>query len=385
MFQSQRIIEDLKNNIFRMDKMILSIVYALVTISTIFVYSATRQNGMVVKNILWIVIGTILMFIIASFDYKHIKLYIWHIYGIGAVLLLLVRFAGKKTLGAQRWIALGPFQLQPSEFVKVIIILIIAYWIVEKYKNGINNLKDIIGSILPALPLILLILIQPDLGTTLITISAFLFMIFLYDANMKPIWIIGIVVMLSVYPVYRFVLSSYQRDRVETFLHPEKDKKGSGWHVIQSKISVGAGGVLGKGVLQGSQSRLEFLPEAQTDFIFSVLSEEMGFFGSTLVLLLYFGLIYDIMRIARIIQDSFGRLILYGLAGVIFMHVIVNVGMTIGLVPVTGKPLLFMSYGGSSIFVSMFALGIVYNVIRALYKQEMGDELDEINEVEYMM
>ena len=385
MFQSQRIIEDLKNNIFRMDKMILSIVYALVTISTIFVYSATRQNGMVVKNILWIVIGTILMFIIAAFDYRHIKLYIWHIYGIGAVLLLLVRFAGKKTLGAQRWIALGPFQLQPSEFVKVIIILIIAYWIVEKYKNGINNLKDIVGSILPAMPLILLILIQPDLGTTLITISAFLFMIFLYDANMKPIWIIGIVVMLSVYPVYRFVLSSYQRDRVETFLHPEKDKKGSGWHVIQSKISVGAGGVLGKGVLQGSQSRLEFLPEAQTDFIFSVLSEEMGFFGSTLVLLLYFGLIYDIMRIARIIQDSFGRLILYGLAGVIFMHVIVNVGMTIGLVPVTGKPLLFMSYGGSSIFVSMFALGIVYNVIRALYKQEMGDELDEINEVEYMM
>ena len=362
MFQSQRIIEDLKNNIFRMDKMILLIVYALVTISTVFVYSATRQSGMVGKNILWIVIGTILMFITAAFDYRHIKLYIWHIYGIGAILLLLVRFAGKKTLGAQRWIALGPFQLQPSEFVKVIIILVIAYWIVEKYKNGINNLKDIVGSILPAMPLILLILIQPDLGTTLITISAFLFMIFLYEANMKPIWIIGIVVMLSVYPVYRFVLSSYQRDRVETFLHPEKDKKGSGWHVIQSKISVGAGGALGKGVLQGSQSRLEFLPEAQTDFIFSVLSEEMGFFGSTLVLLLYFGLILEIMRITRIIQDSFGRLILYGLAGVIFMHVVVNVGMTIGLVPVTGKPLLFMSYGGSSFLASFIIIGIVESI-----------------------
>ena len=131
MFQSQRIIEDLKNNIFRMDKMILLIVYALVTISTVFVYSATRQSGMVGKNILWIVIGTILMFIIAAFDYRHIKLYIWHIYGIGAILLLLVRFAGKKTLGAQRWIALGPFQLQPSEFVKVIIILVIAYWIIK--------------------------------------------------------------------------------------------------------------------------------------------------------------------------------------------------------------------------------------------------------------
>ena len=179
---------------------------------------------------------------------------------------------------------------------------------------------------------------------------------------MKPIWIIGIVLMLSVYPIYKFVLSDYQRTRVETFLHPETDRKGSGWHVIQSKISVGAGGFLGKGVLQGSQSRLEFLPEAQTDFIFSVLSEEMGFVGSSLVLLLYFALILEIMRISRIIQDDFGRLILYGMAGVIFMHVVVNVGMTIGLVPVTGKPLLLMSYGGSSFLASFIMIGIIESI-----------------------
>ena len=363
MFQNQKLmIEEIKNNIFRMDKMILLIVYALVTISTVFVYSATRQTGMVVKNILWVVVGSVLVLLLSYMDYKNLKRYIWHIYGIGVTLLLIVRFAGKKTLGAQRWIAIGPFQLQPSEFVKVGIIIIIAYWIVTKYKDGINNLQDIIGSILPAMPLILLVLIQPDLGTTLITVSAFLFMIFLYGADMKPIWIIGLVVLLSVYPVYRFVLSSYQRTRVETFLHPETDRKGSGWHVIQSKISVGAGGALGKGVLQGSQSRLEFLPEAQTDFIFSVLSEELGFLGSSLVLLLYFGLIYEIMRISRIIQDDFGRLLLYGMAAVIFMHVIVNVGMTIGLVPVTGKPLLFMSYGGSSFLASFIMIGIVESV-----------------------
>ena len=363
MFRNQKLmIEEIKNNIFRMDKMILLIVYALVTISTVFVYSATRQTGMVVKNILWVVVGSVLVLLLSYMDYKNLKRYIWHIYGIGVTLLLIVRFAGKKTLGAQRWIAIGPFQLQPSEFVKVGIIIIIAYWIVTKYKDGINNLQDIIGSILPAMPLILLVLIQPDLGTTLITVSAFLFMIFLYGADMKPIWIIGLVVLLSVYPVYRFVLSSYQRTRVETFLHPETDRKGSGWHVIQSKISVGAGGALGKGVLQGSQSRLEFLPEAQTDFIFSVLSEELGFLGSSLVLLLYLGLIYEIMRISRIIQDDFGRLLLYGMAAVIFMHVIVNVGMTIGLVPVTGKPLLFMSYGGSSFLASFIMIGIVESV-----------------------
>ncbi len=362
MFQNQRLIDQIKNNIFRMDKMILLIVYALVTISTVFVYSATRQNGMVIKNILWIAIGSALVFVLAAIDYKIVKRYIWHIYGIGAALLLLVRFAGKKTLGAQRWISIGPFQLQPSEFVKISIIIIIAYWIVTRYKNGINNLVDIIGSILPVLPLILLILIQPDLGTTLITVSTFLFMIFLYDANMKPIWIIIVVVVLSVYPIYQFVLDDYQKTRVTTFLNPELDKRGSGYHVTQSKISVGAGGVLGKGVLQGSQSRLEFLPEAQTDFIFSVLSEELGFVGSSLVLLLYFGLIYEIMRIARIIQDDFGKLILYGFSGVIFMHVIVNVGMTIGLVPVTGKPLLFMSYGGSSFLASFIMIGIVESI-----------------------
>ena len=362
MFQNQRLIDQIKNNIFRMDKMILLIVYALVTISTVFVYSATRQNGMVIKNILWIAIGSALVFVLAAIDYKIVKRYIWHIYGIGAALLLLVRFAGKKTLGAQRWISIGPFQLQPSEFVKISIIIIIAYWIVTRYKNGINNLVDIIGSILPVLPLILLILIQPDLGTTLITVSTFLFMIFLYDANMKPIWIIIVVVVLSVYPIYQFVLDDYQKTRVTTFLNPELDKRGSGYHVTQSKISVGAGGVRGKGVLQGSQSRLEFLPEAQTDFIFSVLSEELGFVGSTLVLLLYFGLIYEIIRIARIIQDDFGKLILYGFSGVIFMHVIVNVGMTIGLVPVTGKPLLFMSYGGSSFLASFIMIGIVESI-----------------------
>jgi len=195
-----------------------------------------------------------------------------------------------------------------------------------------------------------------------ITVCSFVFMIFLYGADMKPIWIIGIIVLLSIYPIYRFVLSDYQRTRVETFLDPEKDSRGSGWHVTQSKISVGAGGLYGKGVLQGSQSRLEFLPEPQTDFIFSVVSEETGFIGSTLVILLYFLLILNIMRISKLTQDRFARLILYGISGIFFMHVIVNIGMTIGLVPVTGKPLLFLSYGGSSFLSSFIMIGLVESI-----------------------
>ena len=179
---------------------------------------------------------------------------------------------------------------------------------------------------------------------------------------MKPIWLIGFLVVVSLYPVYKFVLSDYQRTRVTTFLNPEADVQGSGWHVTQSKISVGAGGFTGAGVFQGSQSRLEFLPEAQTDFIFSVISEEWGFVGSTGVILLYFLLIFEIMQVSSFIHDQFGKLILYGISGIFFMHVIVNIGMTIGVVPVTGKPLLFMSYGGSSFLAAFIMIGLVESI-----------------------
>lgn len=362
MFQNQRIAEIIKTNLLIANKVLLIYVYALVTISTIFVYSATRNVRFVTQNLLWISIGSILLIILSFIDYRILNKNVWKIYSFSVLLLLLVRFVGKKTLGAQRWLKIGPFQLQPSEFVKIAIIVIIAYWIVERYKNGINNLKDIVGSILPVCPLLLLILSQPDLGTTLITVTAFFAMIFLYGANMKPIWIIAIVVLLSLYPVYKFVLSDYQRTRVTTFLNPEKDSKGSGWHVTQSKISVGAGGITGTGILQGSQSRLEFLPEAQTDFIFSVIAEETGFIGATFVILLYFLLIFEIMKTSLVVYDPFGKLILYGISGIFFMHVVVNIGMTIGLVPVTGKPLLFMSYGGSSFLSSFIMIGLVESI-----------------------
>ncbi len=362
MFRNQRLMEKIKSNLVRMDKMLLFFVYSLVTISTIFVYSATREQRYVIQNLIWIALGTVLLFLLTFFDYRDYKKYIRHIYGFSILLLVLVRLVGKKNLGAQRWLKIGPFQLQPSEFVKIAIVITLAYWIVSRYKKGINSFKDIAGSFFPAVPLLLLILIQPDLGTTLIATASYIFMIFLYGADMKPIWIIGIVLLLSVYPVYKYVLDDYQRTRVETFLNPEKDVRGNGWHVTQSKISIGSGGAFGKGVLKGSQSRLEFLPEPQTDFIFSVVSEEMGFLGSTIVLLLYFFLILNIMRISRMVHDTFGKLILYGICGIFFMHAVVNIGMTIGLVPVTGKPLLFLSYGGSSFLSSFIMIGIVESI-----------------------
>ena len=364
MFGNFNFINTIKFNAYKIDKQLLVISYLLTLISTIFVYSATRSIKYIILNTMWIVIGTITMMSISFFDYKKLKNYLWQLYGIGIILMLLVRIVGKKTLGAQRWIKLGPITIQPSEFVKIIIIIILAYWITSRFKRGIRSLKDLMMAFLPAIPLLILILAQPDLGTTLIVTFSFGCMVFLYKTN--PVLIAGIMITIllifGTYPLYRPLLSDYQQKRVETFLNPEQDKQGGGWQVTQSKISVGAGGFIGSGIFKGSQSRLEFLPEAQTDFIFSIISEETGFLGSSIVLGLYFWLIYSLIKISKKIDDDFGKLLLYGIAGIFLFHVLINVGMTLGLAPVTGKPLLLLSYGGSSFLSSFMLIGLAESV-----------------------
>ena len=364
MFGNFNFINTIKFNAYKIDKQLLVISYLLTLISTIFVYSATRSIKYIILNTMWIVIGTITMMSISFFDYKKLKNYLWQLYGIGIILMLLVRIIGKKTLGAQRWIKLGPITIQPSEFVKIIIIIILAYWITSKFKHGIRNLKDLVMAFLPVTPLLILILAQPDLGTTLIVTFSYGCMIFLYKTN--PLLIAGIIISIllifGTYPLYKPLLSDYQQKRVETFLNPEQDKQGGGWQVTQSKISVGAGGFIGTGIFKGSQSRLEFLPEAQTDFIFSIISEETGFLGSSIVLGFYFWLIYSLIRISKKVDDDFGKLLLYGIAGIFLFHVLINVGMTLGLAPVTGKPLLLLSYGGSSFLSSFMLIGLAESV-----------------------
>lgn len=364
MFGNFNFINTIKFNAYKIDKQLLVISYLLTLISTIFVYSATRSIKYIILNTMWIIIGTITMMSISFFDYKKLKNYLWQLYGIGIILMLLVRIIGKKTLGAQRWIKLGPITIQPSEFVKIIIIILLAYWITSKFKHGIRNLKDLVMAFLPVTPLLILILAQPDLGTTLIVTFSYGCMIFLYKTN--PLLIAGIIISIllifGTYPLYKPLLSDYQQKRVETFLNPEQDKQGGGWQVTQSKISVGAGGFIGTGIFKGSQSRLEFLPEAQTDFIFSIISEETGFLGSSIVLGLYFWLIYSLIRISKKVDDDFGKLLLYGIAGIFLFHVLINVGMTLGLAPVTGKPLLLLSYGGSSFLSSFMLIGLAESV-----------------------
>ncbi|MBP9477014.1 MAG: rod shape-determining protein RodA [Sebaldella sp.] len=366
MFNNKQLSRRLQTSFYRIDKLILLIVYTLVIIGTIFIYSATKDNpatrSIIIKHVFWVILGTIIMIIIMFYDYRKLKskALLFNLISIG--LLLIVRFAGKTTLGAQRWIKLGPFTIQPSEFVKVAVIIILASFITKKFKDGINSIGDIITVFIPVSIISVLILIQPDLGTTLAIVFIFLTMIFLYGANMKSLIFLGLIALVLALPVYMFGFKDYQKKRVTTFLHPEQDTKGDGWHIIQSKISIGAGGLTGTGIFKGSQSRLSFLPEAQTDFIFSIISEELGFVGSAGVIILYFLLIFFILRPCKFIEDDFGKLILYGVASVFFFHLIVNVGMTMGMMPVTGKPLLFLSYGGSS-YMSAFALiGLVQSI-----------------------
>lgn len=349
-------------NILLLDKTLIFIVYLLVSISTIFIYSATRSMLYVRNNLIWISIGTLILILSSLIDYKITKKLIVVINAFSLLLLLIVRFAGKKTLGAQRWIAIGPFQLQPSEFIKIAVIITIAYIMVTRFSKGIKSLFDIIKCFIYVLPLVSLILLQPDLGNTLIIIFAYFCMLFLTDANIKPILFIVLFAIISAYPVYRFVLSDYQKTRVEVFINPEKDIKGKGWHVTQSKISIGSGGITGTGVLNGSQSRLKFLPEPQTDFIYSVISEETGFIGSVSIIIIYFWLLYYLLRISRLIEDRYGQIIIYGIVGIFLGHILINIGMTIGYVPVTGKTLLFLSYGGSSYLSAFSMIGLVQSI-----------------------
>lgn len=359
---NKRFLLNLRKKISKIDRSLLLVVYLLTTISTFFVYSATRSMSYVNNNLLWIFIGTIILIIMIFFDYRVSKKIIKYIYFFSIVILVYTKFFGVSKLGARRWLDVGITQIQPSEFIKILLIMIFSFWIVRKFSNGINNLKDIIISFLPGIPILALFLTQPDLGSTLIVCFAFFCMLLLANANLKPIFLIMISLFILATPVYLFVLKDYQKTRIEVFLNPEKDLKNKGWHVAQSKISIGSGGLIGKGYLEGSQSRLKFLPEPQTDFIFSVIGEEIGFIGSSIVLMLYFALIYNIINISKIIVDDYGRLILYGISGIFLAHLIINVGMTLGLVPVTGKPLLLMSYGGSSFLSSFIMIGLVQSI-----------------------
>ena len=292
-----------------------------------------------------------------------IQIRFWHdqsylIYILFFILLLGVKYFGLTSSGSKRWLDLYFMNLQPSELMKVGVILFLAKYY---HRVSIENMNSIRYLFLPIIALIaplLLVATQPDLGTSILIAAGGIVVAWLAGVRIK-FFAYSSIVLLALLPVAISFLKPYQKSRILTFLNPEKDPLGAGYQIIQSKIAIGSGGLFGKGFLNGSQSYLDYLPEKHTDFIFTLFSEEFGFFGSVSILLLYAIIISRIIKIGTVTRSNFGKLYCYSFATAFFIYVAVNMMMVLGLLPIVGSPLPIMSYGGSSMMAMMFGLGIV--------------------------
>ncbi len=351
------------------DWWLLAILAAICALGVIEIYSATHGSnltGMHMKQIRWLVAGFILMFVLSRVDYHLILDQAPILYLIGVVALVAVLLLGQRRFGAQRWIPILGQYLQVSELVKLVIIIVLARFFADVRTDELS-LRDLIkAGLLVGLPLIL-ILKQPDLGTALVLVP--LLVVGAYLAGLQwqhaaAISIVGVLLIGSIFypPVSRHILKPYQRERITSFLHPEEDAKGSGYQLLQSKIAVGSGGFWGKGFGNGSQNQLGYIPVRYSDFIMSAWAEEQGFKGVLLALGLYMAMLLRLVQNAQRAKDRAGMFLVMGVAAALGFHVLVNVAMVIGAMPVTGIPLPLMSYGGSATLFVFLAIGLVMNV-----------------------
>ena len=339
---------------------------ALSVIGLIALFSATSEANYseFTKQIIWIAVSIGAMIIMMLIDYNILIKFSPILYAISVILLIIVLFT-EPINGATSWFSLGDFAFQPSEFAKIVVILFLAFIISklqEKGKEEINKpWKLLITILIIAIPLVLIIL-QPDYGTATAYLFALAFILFTAGISKKYIIVTVVLIAILVPIVYTYVLPAHAKTRIEIFLNPESDPRGAGYNVIQSKLAIGAGGLTGMGILKGNQTQLGYLYPKTTDFIFSVIGEEMGFIISALVIVLYVLIIAKIIYIAKTAKDDEGSYIAIGIAGVFLFHMLENIGMTMGLLPITGVPLLFVSYGGSSMINSFICLGILLNI-----------------------
>jgi rod shape determining protein RodA len=348
------------------DWALLGVVLVLCVVSVLEIYSTTvhtRFASFESKQILFIAAGMVGMFVLSKIDYHRLLDWSPWVYGVFLLALIAVRVVGHKALGARRWIGIGPVQFQPSEWVKLVLVLVVARY----FSNlGGRNLtwKEIFRAFaMVGIPMVL-VLIQPDLGTTLTYAPILVAGLFLGGINFRQAAILilcGTALVAGVWSSGK-ILKPYQKARLTSFINPDNDPKGSGYQIRQSLIAVGDGGIWGKGQSKGSQTQGYFLPIPYTDFIFAAFSEEHGFIGAVFVLLLYFFILMRLIQNAQTAADLPGSLIIMGIVAVLTFQIAVNVGMVIGFMPVTGIPLPLMSYGGSSVLFTFLALGVAMNV-----------------------
>ena len=350
------------------DYILLINVLILSVLSVFVVNSATQTIGdpyyYMIRQLIFISMGLFILLMVITIDYNNILHFSKFIY-YGNILILslvFVPFLGRTGGGAQRWIAMGFFDFQPSEFAKVAVILTLAKYLAAR-GNEIEDFFDMIPYFIHVIIPMGLVFMQPDLGTSTVFIAIYFGMLYFNKVKIKLLaYLAGILVVFAA-PAYLFLLSEYQKARLTVFLSPESvDPLGAGFQILQSIVAVGSGGLTGKGLFQGTQNQLHFIIEAHTDFIFSVIAEELGFIGATITILLFINLVYRILKIAFTAKDLHGRLICGGVCTMILFQAFVNMGMVLSLMPLTGIPLPFISYGGSSYLANMVAIGLVLNV-----------------------
>ncbi|EDN67890.1 Cell cycle protein [Beggiatoa sp. PS] len=348
------------NHFLHLDKPLLIGLALLSCIGLIVLYSAGGQNiDLLFRQTLRLSAGLVLMLLIAQFRIQKIVHWVPWLYLLGIFLLIVVLVIGKSSHGSTRWLNLGLFRFQPSELMKLAVPMMVTWYLADRPLPP-NYGRLLVASFLIAIPVIL-VAKQPDLGTALLISSSGIFVILLSGISWRFVFGFLTLSILST-PVLWYIMHPYQRQRVLTFLDPEKDPLGTGYHIIQSKIAIGSGGLYGKGWLNGTQSQLQFLPERTTDFVFAVYSEEFGLLGILLLLSIYFFVLSRGMYISLQAQDSFSRLLTGSLVLSFFVHIFANIGMVTGLLPVVGLPLPLISYGGTSIITLMIGFGFVMAV-----------------------
>jgi len=349
-----------RDKIFSLDIILIVSILLLGIISCFVMYStdggefAYHTKSHIVRFFIFFLLFFIASFFSSSFWYNSSTIF----YLIVLALLILVKYFGLTSSGSQRWLNLYFLNLQPSELMKIGLILFLAKYYHKISSTDVNRPKYLLQPLIALLAPVLLVVIQPDLGTSVLIAAGGIAVIWLAGVKMQFFAYFGII-FLSITPVVISFLKPYQKSRILTFLDPSRDPLGAGYQITQSKIAIGSGGLFGKGFLNGSQSYLDYLPEKHTDFIFTLFSEEFGFFGSMLILTLYMLITWRIVSIGNKVRNSFGKFYCYSFATAFFIYVAVNMGMVLGLIPIVGAPLPILSYGGSSMMAIMLGLGIV--------------------------
>ena len=349
----------LREKIYSIDYLLLFSILLLGVISMFAMYSTAggsydyHTKSHIIRFVVFFFLFLGISFLDLKFWYSTSTI----LYIIFFLLLLGVKYFGLTSSGSQRWINLYIINLQPSELMKIGLIMFLAKYYHRIPSSDVNKIKYLFLPIVVLIAPVLLVITQPDLGTAVLIAAGGVVVAWLAGVRIK-FFAYSSIVFLSLAPIAISFLKPYQKARILTFLNPDRDPLGAGYQIIQSKIAIGSGGFFGKGFLNGSQSYLDFLPEKHTDFIFTLFSEEFGFFGSVSILLLYFLIISRIIRIGHLTRSNFGKLFCYGFGTAFFIYMVVNMGMVLGLLPIVGAPLPIMSYGGSSMLAIMLGLGI---------------------------